>query len=296
MIDLFSLERLERLGRSKGDATPKQACSESVEKYKGYFEPHLLSNNISKRSDDKDRGQAVKVESLPYHNGMFYHGIERGAHTRYSGGYSDLTLRIRTSDESIDFGLIGELQKRGVEVEVYDSKAGCGNITVNLTGRGNERYYEITTSGVSNYMVDKVKRKIDRVGKVFLQAKELVQKRGDDSESLGAELYSGPPNQWFAFYTCEGSKSINGEVRKLADRYIAQPGLLDKPLISLFEVGDLADCALGTGPFMDNIRENVRTQVWWQFQSRGGHLTIMEFAKIFHRICDAMGIERKEPY
>jgi hypothetical protein len=163
-------------------------------------------------------------------------------------------------------------------------------VTVSLKRCNEGSYYEIVAQGVPDHDLDKTKCTMDRVGKVLLQAKELAQKRGTDSEELAKELCSNPiiPIR----FSTDGSASpeLAEAIRNLAARYVSQPGILNKPLISLFEAGELADAWLGMEHFCDVIREIVRQEVGWIFQQKGSQLTAMDFSRVFHRICDAMGI------
>jgi hypothetical protein len=229
-------------------------------------------------------------KQLRYHEGSVYRGIGRSVHSKGPRGYSHLLLRIRTTDEDFDHQLIAELQKRGIGVSEYESAKDLHSITVTLEKGESGGYYEIAAQGVPTFSVDKVKDTVDRIGKVFLQAKELVQKKGADSERLAKEMCSGTPNLPVLLYSESGSQEVADAIRNLASAYVSNLGVLDRPLISLFEAGELADSALFGEPVHAELRECVRRQVGSVFREHGGHLTVIEFSRVFHRICDAMGI------
>jgi|GEM_PF-4148031 len=247
-----------------------------------FLRGYRLQRGYLHREQNEDR-------SVKYHEGDVYPGIGRSTHNQSRLGYSYLALRIRTTDDASDLSLITGLRKCGIDVETQElSDRGYGTVSVALKGDEDGRYYEISAQGVSKYDIDEAKETMDRVGKVFLQAKELVQKKGRDSEELAKELRSSPPNLPVMLYGYSDSNEVAEAIRGLAAAYVSQPGILNRPLISLFEAGELADSALGAEQVHGELRECVRRQVGWVFQ--GGNLTAMDFSRIFHRICDAMGI------
>jgi len=246
--------------------------------------------------DSRDPGESHRIDDkvLLYHEGEVYPGIGRSVHRQNRQGNNFIVLRIRTTDETPDLQLIAEMQEHGIDVMTDESKKQDYNgVTVSLEKDEEGSYYQITAQGVRDSNLGKVRTAMERVGKTLLQAKELVQNKDKDSEELARKLCSGKLNLQVLLYDESHSTEVAQSIRGLAARYLSNPGILDKPLISLFEAGDLADSAFFTDK-PDALRECVRRQVGAAIQ--GTSLTVMDFSKVFHRICDAMGIPTEMTY
>ena len=235
-----------------------------------------------------DFGDGTASSSSSFREGWVYHGTGRGVQVTNGAGYSHFILRIRTTDDKFDDQLVAELRKRGVRVEKDSPTYDHRNFTVELRGSGDRRFYEITSPSVPEPCVFVTTITMDLIGKVYLQAKELAQKKGADSEGLATELFTGRLNQKVQNYDDSHPEEVETAIRKMARDYVANPGMLNKPLVSFLEAGYLADSAVGAEAVHGSLRECVRRQVWLEF--KGASLTVMDFSRIFHRICDAMGI------
>jgi len=76
--------------------------------------------------------------------------------------------------------------------------------------------------------------------------------------------------------------------------FILNPDKIEDQSFSGKELaGPLFDIAKNQPVLQDALREEIRTSVFWTYLQTHPRYTIMEFAKTFYRVCDALGIPEK---
>jgi hypothetical protein len=131
----------------------------------------------------------IRKYEIAYHGTEnIYAGSRRTLCTVSEQGYGCVMLRIRTTDKEPDKQLLKRLT--GLLSFRRESDTTQLNSTIKLHEYKGEKSYHISIGKIPVEDLKKAMEAVDRVGKILLEEKEMVQCPGDDSKRLLSELSS----------------------------------------------------------------------------------------------------------